>query len=134
MKKIDVMPGVKVYEGEGFSILFGCPPEIIKYFMLKKMSFPNYVVLPDTLHYRGVLQNATEFVLYYHLFILQNFSKGKKLNILGEAPQVSNNRELLRLALLGPTRDEYSMLTGDTPNPVYEELYRESRAITMKDN
>lgn len=134
MNIIDIIPGVKVYEEDHFSILFGCPPEIIKYFMLKKMPFPDYVVLPDTLHYRGILQNATEFVLYYHLFILQNFFKGKKLNILGEAPQVSNNKELLRLTLLGPTREEYSMLDGDKKTPFYEELYRESCAITLKDN
>ena len=66
MRIIDIIPGVKVYKEENFSILFGCPPEIIKYFILRKIPFPDYVVIPDTLHYRGVLQNATEFILYYY--------------------------------------------------------------------
>lgn len=127
------MPGVKVYEEENFSILFGCPPEVIKHFMQQKIPFPDYVVLPDTIHFRGVLQNATEFVLYYHLFILQNFFKGKKFNILGEAAPAANNRDLLRLTLLGPTWEEYEALDPDNKNPHYENLYRESRALSLKD-
>ena len=99
MKTIDIMPGVKVYEEDKFSILFGCPPEIIKYFMIKAIPFPDYVLIPDTLHHKGVLQNATEFALYYHLFVLQNLAKGRKLKILGESIQVNNNRDLLRLSL-----------------------------------
>jgi len=133
MRIINIIPGVKVYKEENFSILFGCPPEIIKYFILRKIPFPDYVVIPDTLHYRGVLQNATEFVLYYHLFVLQNFFKGKKLNILGEPRHANNNRELLRLSLLGPTRAEYEALDPDGSNPYYEDLYRESRALSLKD-
>ncbi len=133
MKIIDIIPGVKVYKEDNFSILFGCPPEIIKHFMSRNIVLPDYVLLPDTLHYRGVLQNATEFVLYYHLFGMQNFIKGKKLNILGERAHVENNLELLRLTLLGPTREEYQALDPHGEHPFYEELYRESRALALKD-
>ncbi|NOQ37068.1 MAG: hypothetical protein GQ569_14445 [Methylococcaceae bacterium] len=134
MPIIDIIAGVKVYQEEKFSILFGCPPEIIKHFMVQKIPFPDYVVLPDTIHKRGVLQNATEFVLYYHVFVLQNYFKGKKLKILGEPQHVANNRELLRLTLLGPSQAEFNALdVGKTPNPIFKELYNEARALALKD-
>lgn len=134
MKIIDIVPGVKVYEDNHFSILFGCPPEIIKHFMLRDISFPDYVVIPDTIHFLGVLQNATEFILYYHLFVLKNYFKGKKLKILGEPLHIKNNRELLRLSLLGPTREEYETIDPLHKCTHYENLYRESRALSLKDN
>ena len=134
MNIIDIMPGVKVYQEENFSILFGCPPEIIKYFMIRKIPFPDYVVIPDTVYKKGVLQNSTEFVLYYYLFILGNIAKGNKLKILGDELSVNNNRELLRLTLLGPTLEEYQALDDpDNKNPYFDELYRESRAFSIKD-
>lgn len=134
MQLIDITPGVKVYQEDNFSILFGSPPEVIKHLMIRKIPFPDYVVLPDTVQYRGVLQNATEFVLYYHLFVLQNFFKGKKLKILGEARHIINNRDLLRLSLHGPTLEEYQAL-DDSPqkNPYFEGLFKESRALSLKD-
>ncbi|MGR3219486.1 MAG: cyclic nucleotide-binding domain-containing protein [Candidatus Anammoxibacter sp.] len=134
MPVLDVIPGVKVYQDDKFSILFGCPPEIIKYFMARYIPFPDYVVIPDTINRKGVLQNSTEFVLYYYLFILGNIAKGKKLQILGNETAVKNNRELLRLTLLGPTIDEYRALDDpDNKNPYFDELYRESRAFAIKD-
>jgi len=91
MPIIDLMPGVKIYKDEKYSILFGCPPEIIKNIMLSNLEFPDYIVLPDRIFHNGVLQNCTEFPLYYFLFVLGNFFKGKKLNILGEKKHIENN-------------------------------------------
>lgn len=130
MPIIDIIPGVKVYQADGFSVLFGCPPEVIKHLMVRDIPFPDYIVLPDTVHYQGVLQNATEFPFYYFLFVQGHYFKGRRLSILGTPEQVRNNHDLLRLSLLGPTREEYAAL-GDSP--YFDGLYAESRALSIKD-
>ncbi len=129
MKIIDIIPGVKIYLTENYSILFGCPPEIIKHLMIRNISMPDYIVIPDTLYKNGIVQNATEFPLYYNLFVLGNFFKGKKINILGNPSQISNNRQLLSLTLLGPTLEEYNVL-GDSK--YFNGLYNESRFLSLK--
>lgn len=125
-----IVPGVKLVTGENFSILFGVPPEIIKYLMIEKIQFPDYIVIPDITARNGVLQNCTEFPLYYHVFMLGNFFRGIKLSILGNEKEIANNRELLRLTLLGPTEDEYKEFC---PTPYSDELYREARYLSVKD-
>ena len=62
MQIIDVIPGVKVYQEDNFSVLFGCPPEVIKSLITQKIDFPDYILLPDIIHYEGVLQNCTKFL------------------------------------------------------------------------
>ena len=131
MPVVDIIPGVKVYRGGSSSIIFGCPPEIIKHMMARSLDFPDYILIPDTIHKHGVLQNATEFPLYYFLFVLGNFSRGKKLRIIGEEHALKKNRALLSLTLLGPTKEEYQSI-GDSP--YFEELYKESRALAVKDD
>ena len=80
------------------------------------------------------MQNSTEFVLYYYLFVLDNITKSKKLQILGDEIIVKNNREMLRLTMLGPTLDEYQALDDvNNKNTYFDELYRESRAFSIKD-
>lgn len=135
MQVIDLLPGVKIAvnrtknEENRFSVLFGVPPEVVKFIMLQKLDFPEYIVLPDTKHRFGTLQNSTEFTLYFFLFVQGNFFKGKKLNIIGTRKHLKANRELLRLTLLGPTQAEYDEIGS---NPVFQQLYRESRAISLK--
>lgn len=130
MAVIDIIPGVKVYQAKNYSVLFGCPPEVIKHLMVRKIPFPDYIVLPDTMHHYGVLQNATEFPFYNFLFIEGHFFKGRRLNIVGSKQSVANNRDLLRLSLLGPTMAEYRALGN---SPYFEQLYRESRSLSLKD-
>ncbi|HQH29456.1 MAG TPA: hypothetical protein PK900_01055 [Spirochaetota bacterium] len=127
---LDILPGSKIYENDKISILAGCPPEIIKFVINKKLKFPEFIILPDSLFKGDVIQCATEFPLYYHLFVLGKFFQGKKLNIIGTKSTVDNNRELLRLTLLGPTKEEYREI-GDSS--YYEELYNESRYLSVKD-
>lgn len=137
MQVIDLLHGVKIArnqsdkESENFSILFGVPPEVIKFIMLRELDFPEYIVLPDIKHKFGTLQNSTEFTLYFFLFVQGNFFKGRKLNIIGTNKHLKANRELLRLTLLGPTKAEYDEIGS---NPVFEQLYRESRAIALKND
>ncbi len=135
MAIIDIMPGAKIYRNEqGVSILFGVPPEIIKYLMMREIPLPDYIMLPDTVYKNGVVQNAVEFPLYYFLFVQGNFNRGRKLNIMGGRPELKNCRELLRLTLLGPSKEEYDMLArNDEERRRFEGLYRESRALSVKD-
>ncbi|MBX7057027.1 MAG: cyclic nucleotide-binding domain-containing protein [Leptospirales bacterium] len=130
MSLIEVAPGVNVLRHEDRTILFGCPPEVIKHLMLRGLGSPQVIVLPDTPYRFDVLQNCTEFPLYYFLFVDGNFRQGKKLTIVGTAGHLKANRRLLRLTLLGPTRKEYDAL-GESP--WFDELYRESRALAVKD-
>ncbi len=130
MPIIDVIPGVKIYKCEQFSVLFGCPPEIIKHLMIQKIPFPDLIIIPDTLHRNGTLQNSTEFPLYNFLFLMGNFQKGVKLNIGGNKKQVKNNRQLLQLSLLGPSVKEYNAIGA---SKYYQRLYKESRYLAIKD-
>jgi CRP-like cAMP-binding protein len=130
MSLLSVQPGVKLYQDEKASVMFGCPPEIIKDLMVQKIGFPDTIVIPDTLFRSGVLQNCTEFPLYYFLFVLGNYSKGNRLTLVGEKEVLDANRELLRLTLLGPTKEEYDSIG---PSPYFETLYRESRYLSVKD-
>ena len=130
MPLLKLQPGVAIYQGDGPSVLFGCPPEIIKSLVLRKIDFPTVIVLPDTLFRGGILQNCTEFPLYYFLFVLGNIAKGKKLAIIGEKDVLDANRELLRLTLLGPTEEEYASLGG---SPHFKTLYEEARYLSVKD-
>ncbi len=129
MKLHEVMPGALIVEAEK-TILFGCPPEIIKAITKRNLPFPDVVVLPDTLYRYGVVQNATEFVLYNFLFGTNNYCSGKKLVIAGARKDVDDNLALLRLSLLGPTEQEYLSI-GESP--YYGSLYREARYLALKD-
>ena len=133
MKIIDLMPGVKVLQHGEFSILFGCPPDIIKVIMQKKIAFPDYVVLPDKQFFKGVVQNATEFVFYYHVFVLQGGGKHNKLTILGEQGDVANNQDLLKLCLNGPTLEDYELLDPKGVSPYYLDNYKEAHALSPVD-
>ncbi|MCB1169249.1 MAG: cyclic nucleotide-binding domain-containing protein [Leptospiraceae bacterium] len=130
MAVVDIIPGVKIYQGKDFSVLFGCPPEIIKHLMIRQIPFPDLIVIPDTIHKNGTLQNSTEFPLYYFLFLMGNFQKGVRLNIAGNKTQVKNNRKLLQLSLLGPSVKEFNAIGA---SKYYRRLYNESRYIAIKD-
>ncbi|MEQ9365434.1 MAG: cyclic nucleotide-binding domain-containing protein [Leptospirales bacterium] len=129
MAVVEVAPGVSVWNSDDRNILFGCPPEVIKHLMLRGIRSPDVIVLPDTPYRFDVLQNCTEFPLYSFLFVEGNFRNGKKLTIVGTPRHLKANRKLLRLTLLGPTRKEYAAL-GDSH--WFDELYRESRALSVK--
>jgi hypothetical protein len=130
MDSINLMPGAVLQTGPKGSVLFGSPPEIIKLLIAQNLPFPETIVLSDTLEYHGILQHSTEFPLYHFLFSLGRFFKGEKLTIIGTAEAVKYNRELLRITLLGPSKEEYEALG---PSPYHAQLYRESRHLSLKD-
>jgi len=123
------MPGTKLAVTGDVSVLFGCPPEIIKVLMNSTLPFPDAIILPDKFEVNGVLQNCTEFPLYYFLFSLGHFFKGKKLIIGGEKNEVENNLKLLNLTLLGPSQADYDSLP---PSPWFKNLYAQSRYLSLK--
>ncbi len=129
MSVVEIAPGVAAYRAADKTILLGCPPEVIKHMMMKGLGSPEVVVIPDTPYRFDVLQNCTEFPLYYFLFVDRNFLAGKKLTIVGTSTQLKANRKLLRLTLLGPTRKEYDALGQ---SHWFDELYREARALSVK--
>ena len=129
MSVLTIAPGVSLYRTATQKILFGCPPEVIKHLMLKGVGSADVIVLPDTPYRFDVLQNCTEFPLYYFLFVEGNIRNGRKLTIVGTAAHLRANRKLLRLTLLGPTRREYDALGQ---SPWFDELYREARALSVK--
>lgn len=131
MPVTEVAPGVAFVRSSETNVLFGCPPEVIKHLMLKGLGSPEVIVLPDTPYRFDVLQNCTEFPLYYFLFVERNFMQGKKLTIVGTPTHLKANRKLLRLTLVGPTRKEYDALGQ---SPWFDELYREARAISVKNS
>ncbi|MCC5814564.1 MAG: cyclic nucleotide-binding domain-containing protein [Leptospira sp.] len=130
MNKINIAPGVEVITEPEKTILFGCPPEVIKFLDIHSCPSPDVIVLPDTPYRFNVLQNCTEFPLYSFLFVQQNFFKGKKLSIVGTAAHLRANRKLLRLTLLGPTKKEYDKLGT---SPWFQDLFNESRSMALKD-
>ncbi len=130
MKCIDVLPGVKIADNGRISIMFGCPPEIIKTLQVLDIPFPDYIVIPDTIYKYGVVQNSTEFPLYYFVFELQNCFK-KKLGIIGDLESVSNNIELLKLTLLGPSLENYREIGSSR---FYNQLYKEARYLSLKND
>ncbi len=126
----EIMPGVKLCFNSEDSIMFGCPVEIIKYIIQSRHPFPDTIVLPDTTSYEGNLQTSTEFPLYYFLFVLGNYFKGKKLTIIADEDELKRNRDILRLTLLGPTKEEYLSIGK---SDYFDGLYRESRELAIKD-
>lgn len=129
MQILSLLPGVQVAQSDENTILFGCPPEVIKHMENQNCPPPDTIVLPDTPYRFDVLQNCKEFPLYSFLFVQGNYFKGKKLTVVGTKYHLRANRKLLRLTLLGPTRKEYESLGG---YHWFDELYHESRAMAIK--
>ncbi|MFW5808669.1 MAG: Crp/Fnr family transcriptional regulator, partial [Spirochaetota bacterium] len=125
----EIMPGVKLVETDQASILFGCPPEVIKFLITNQNVFPSYIVLPDTIYKRGIVQNSTEFPLYYFLFEMQNVRKGKKLGIIGTEETCRNNRDLLSLTLFGPTVQQYKAIGHSR---YFNRLYKEAQYLAPR--
>ncbi len=101
-----VAPGCHHIQGPQESALLGCPPEVLKALLRAKMKVPHVVVLPDIPHKDGISQMALEFLGYWFLFVEQGFQGGKKFRILGTKSMCRRLVDILRVTLLGPTREE----------------------------
>ncbi|MCX6744262.1 MAG: cyclic nucleotide-binding domain-containing protein [Candidatus Parcubacteria bacterium] len=102
-KLLELMAGCMIYS---WKVMLGCPSEIVK--ILKKMgkSIPTIIVVPSVSFRYGINQAALEFPLYDFLFVLGLFFKGQKLVLIGEKKQLDRMKNILRLTLLGITKQE----------------------------
>ncbi len=106
----EVMPGSKIVTYSNYNVLVGCPLEVVKAIIGKKLPIPTHIVLPDSRYHDTIPQNSTEFPLYHFLFGYQGLAKGLKLTMVGTEDQLRYNLELLRIALLGISEDELDYL------------------------
>jgi CRP-like cAMP-binding protein len=106
MQITPLVPGCFHLEGPTCSALLGSPPEILKVLLKNKKSVPQVGLLPDVSHRGGVSQMAFEFLGYWFLFVDQGYQKGKKFRILGTPALCDRLYHILRVTLLGPTREE----------------------------
>ncbi len=99
-------PGSRLVEDDNGSVLFGQPPEVLKGLLLAGINNFDTIVLPDIKEKSGSLTNSLEFPLYFFLFVSKGLEEGRRLNLVGEATDISHALRLLRITLLGPTRPE----------------------------
>ncbi len=122
--------GARLYEDDYGSILFGAPPEVLKGLLLHGVSRFDTVVLPDIREKGGSLTNALEFPLYFFLFVAKGLEEGRKLNLVGHRDAISQTLRLLRITLLGPTRDE--LQNWRTERPLIDEWTAASEELALK--
>jgi len=101
-----IAPGCFHLESSSEAALLGCPPEVLKALLKRKMKVPQVGILPDLSHKNGVSQMALEFLGYWFLFVEQGYQKGKKFRVLGTEAMCERLKDLLRLTLLGPSQEE----------------------------
>ena len=106
MKTTQLLPGCVHVQGPKTSALLGSPPEILKQILKRQLQVPRVGVLPDISQVDGVSQMAFEFLGYWFLFVERGFSQGERFRIIGTAEACERLREILRLTLLGPSREE----------------------------
>lgn len=123
--------GSRLFEDESGTILIGQPPEVLKGLLLHGISSFDTLVLPDIKEKSGSLTNSLEFPLYFFLFVSKGLEQGRKLNLVGEAADISHALRLLRITLFGPTRDE---LDGwQTDRALADEWLAASDELALKD-
>lgn len=123
--------GARLYEDDYGSILFGAPPEVLKGLLLHGINNFDTIVLPDVREKDGSLTNSLEFPLYFFLFVSKGLEQGRKLNLVGDADALSQTLRLLRITLLGPTRDE--LKNWRTEPDLMDEWLAASDELALKD-
>ncbi len=126
----EVMPGSKIITFGDYSILVGCPLEVVKAIIGKKLPIPTHIVLPDNIYSDTIPQNSTEFPLYHFLFGYQGLAKGLQLSIVGTEVQLEHSIELLRIALLGISEKELDFLGID--KELKEQILKEEDFYQLK--
>ena len=106
MQISNIAPGCYHLEGPNDSAVLGSPPEILKLLLKQKKKIPHVGILPDHPHKNGVSQMAFEFLGYWFLFIDQGYQLGQKFRILGTKRMCEKLYDILRITLLGPSRNE----------------------------
>lgn len=102
----EVLPGAKIYATPLNAILFGCPIEILKFILIQKQSLPSTLVIPDTTIKNNTSQASIEFLIYHFLFIQKGLARNIKMKIYCPSMYIEKIINLLRVTLLGPTKEE----------------------------
>lgn len=89
------------------------------------------VVLPDVREKSGSLTNSLEFPLYFFLFVSKGLAQGRRLNLVGDHDAISQTLRLLRITLLGPTREE--LMDWRTETGLLQEWITASEELSLKD-
>jgi hypothetical protein len=127
-----VFPGSYYISEGGHAILAGCPPEIIKALLQRKLPTPQHLLLPDVAVSQGESQVAVEFPLYHHLFFSGANRLPPPLNLVGSARRVKAAVDLLELTLFGPSEEQ--MQEWGMAEDQSQSLAREIRWFQLKDD
>jgi CRP-like cAMP-binding protein len=87
------------------SVLLGCPPDTIKILENQGETLPEIIVIPEDLYQGGAMQADLEFPFFKSVFFLGRYFKNIKLKIVGAAQNLARVKQLLNLAVFGPTDD-----------------------------
>ena len=123
--------GCRLYEDDSGAILLGQPPEVLKGLLLHGVTNFDTLVLPDVKEKSGPLTNSLEFPLYFFLFVSKGLEQGRRLNLVGEAADISHALRLLRITLFGPTRNELN--DWQTDKALANEWLAASEELALKD-
>ncbi len=113
------------------AVLIGQPPEVLKGLLLKGIRTFDTLVLTECKERDGSLLNNLEFPLYFFLFMGSGLQQGWKLNLGGDADDLTRMLRLLRLTLLGPAQQE--LQSWGTDELLQREWLSASRYLALKD-
>lgn len=131
LESVKPADGSRVISDGSETVLIGQPPEVLKGLLLKKILRFDTLVLTDWKERDGSLLNNLEFPLYYFLFMGNGLKEGRKLNLVGEAADITRIMRLLRLTLLGPSKQELDACGVDAQ--LQREWLSVSRHLALKD-
>lgn len=120
------------------NILIGCPPEILKALLKHHLPMPDTIVIPGTLHNNASSQACLEFPFYHFLFIQQGLARGKKFKVFAEKVICEKLRNLLRVTLLGPNKNEILTIEKKinipelTDKQTIEQIIKETDYLALK--
>lgn len=121
----------RVVQDDKTVVLLGQPPEVLKSLLLNNIKHFDAMLITDVKEKDGSLLNNLEFPFYFFLFVAQGLAEGRKIKLVGEEADISQALRLLRLTLMGPTREELDR--WGTESELKEEWLAVSHALAVAD-
>lgn len=121
----------RVVQDQKTVVLVGQPPEILKNLLQSGISTFDAMLLTDSREKDGSLLNNLEFPFYFFVFVAKGLAEGRKLTLVGNEADVSHALRLMRLTLMGPTRQ--NLTDWGTEEGLKEEWLGISEALALKD-
>ncbi|MDG1444544.1 MAG: cyclic nucleotide-binding domain-containing protein [Pseudomonadales bacterium] len=120
----------RVVQDQKTVVLVGQPPEILKNLLQNGISSFDAMLLTDSREKDGSLLNNLEFPFYFFVFVARGLAEGRKLTLVGNEADVSHALRLMRITLMGPTRQE--LTDWGTDEALKEEWLGVSEALALK--